>query len=174
MITTMYRDIEIDLLHTDALKRLLEVKASPKKWHDEKDIIDQILKNLSEISFTRSYSALFQKNWDFKRIDLRNYVDNIGEVNYVKLINAFCQNNRITKPEWSQFLEWKESQTIDLKSITRGHDATCILGQMLRGRLGNRDFKETSYEIIEEDLRLAVQTKFVEPYPWFKDISDWA
>jgi N-dimethylarginine dimethylaminohydrolase len=42
IVTTMYRDMEIDLLHTPALKKLLEEKASSSKWTCEIQIVNDI------------------------------------------------------------------------------------------------------------------------------------
>lgn len=173
IITTEYRDIEIDLLHSEAFRRLLEEKASSSKWQCENKVVEDILMNLSELSLIRAYNAIFEKSWDFKDLDLIKYTNTSGELNYEKLLSFFRQKNRIDNTQWEEFENWKISIDLCLKNITRGHDAVCVFGQMLRRKLGNRRKEELSCEIIEENLRLAVERKFVEIFNWFNAVYQW-
>ena len=174
IVTTMYRDIEIDLLHTPALKKLLEEKASSGKWTCETQVANDVLSSLSKLSLLRAYNALNCKNWDFKSIDLSKYASTTGELNYPILERAFRQKNHIQSTEWEAFETWSLSVGLCLKSITRGHDAACILGQMLRKKLGNRKNEECSCDVVEENLRLSVEKKFIEICNWFQTLKEWA
>lgn len=173
IITTDYRDIEIDLLHTKTLKRFLEEKASQSKWSKESDVVSEILNNLLELSFLRVYNAIFEKNWSFKAVDLQKYTDTLGIINYSKLINAFKQNNQLKESDWNAYTAWRKVEDFPLKHIARGHDATCVLGQMLRKKLGNRKTEESYYEVVEENLRLSTQTSYLDSLEWFKRIQAW-
>lgn len=135
VITTEYRDIEIDLLHTNAAKKLLDEKASPGKWECEQDVVREVLSELKRLSSIRAYSYVNRKTWSFKEIDMCKYTNTTGVINYTKLESAFKQNNHIPKGEWNDFESWYNSTVLCEKSITRGHDATCVLGQMLRSKL---------------------------------------
>lgn len=174
IVTTMYRDIEIDLLHTPALKKLLKEKASSGKWSCEAQVANDVLSSLSKLSLLRAYNALNCNNWDFKSIDLSKYTSTTGELNYPKLEKAFRQKNHIQCTEWEAFETWASSVDLCLKSITRGHDAACVLGQMLRKKLGNRKNDECSCEVVEENLRLSVEKKFIEICNWFQALREWA
>jgi hypothetical protein len=173
ILTTQYRDIEIDLFHTEALKRFLEEKASTGKWKCENQVIEDILNSLSIVSFLRAYNAAKKKGWDFKTLDLCRYVDTLGMIQQQRLESAFRQKNHISNEEWQEFEEWMTSIDICIKTITRGHDVACVIGQMLRKSLGNRKKEEASAEIVEENLRLAVERKFIEVLEWFEKTIDW-
>lgn len=174
IVTTTNRDIEIDILHSKATKRLLEEKANSSKWECERKVVENILSSLCNLSYLRAFNHLFEKKWDFKCIDLGKHTDNDGNINYQKFLSTFKQNNHIDKNEWAEFENWAKEQELSLKSITRGHDATCVLGRMLRKKLGNRTKDETSITVVEENLRLAVEVKFIEMYQWFRSIYEWA
>lgn len=174
IVTTCYRDIEIDLFHTGCTRRLLQEKGSSGKWNGESDVISRILESLSKLSLLRAYNAVNEKSWNFQCIDLCKYVDTFGVVDEVKLISNFKQKNRITVSEWGEFESWVSNMNVCLKSITRGHDVSCVFGQMLRKALGNRKMDETRWDVVEENLRLAVEKRFVEIFDWFNLILRWS
>jgi len=174
IITTCYRDIEIDIFHTNGFLKLLKIKASKGKIKPENEVIEYVLDELKPISFLRAFNALKKKQWDFKTIDLIKYVDTTGALDQQRLESNFRQKNHITEQEWTEFYEWMQSMNICLRSITRGHDVACVFGQMLRKGLANRSKDETSAEIIEENLRLALEQKFMEILDWFEKVGQWA
>ena len=174
IVSTTYRDIEIDLIHTRAMKRLLEEKASSHKWDCELKVAQELLNTLKEVSFLRAYNFAKERNWDFKWINIAKYSNSSGDFDNSKIISAFRQKNKVKDSEWGKYIKWKNETDMCLKMITRGHDATCLLGIMLRKKLGNRKKEETEHVVIEENLRLAVEKKFIEAYQWFQQIFEWA
>jgi hypothetical protein len=126
------------------------------------------------LSLLRAYNALHCKNWDFKSINLCKYISTTGVLDFTRLERAFRQKNHISNEAYKAFEDWASSVQLCLKSITRGHDAVCVLGQMLRNKLGNRKNEECSFEIVEENLRLAVEQKFIEICHWFQILKEWA
>ena len=174
ILTTLYRDIEIDLFYTQGTKRLLEEKASAGKWTSEKKLLEEILDSLVNLSLLRAYNAYNEKNWDFKIIDLCKYVDTSGRIDARKMESAFRQKNHIKCEEWQEFEDWNNSIELCLKSITRGHDVACVFGQMLRKKIGHRMKDETTGDVVEENLRLAIEKKFIEAYQWFQKLLEWA
>ncbi len=174
IVTTCYRDIEIDLFHTRCTRRLLEEKGSSGKWNNEVDVINGILESLSGLSLLRAYNAAFEKSWDFKCIDLSKYVNTLGNIDENRLFSNFKQKNGVCAKEWREFECWKKNIELCPKSITRGHDVSCVFGQMLRKAIGNRKKDEACIDVVEENLRLAIERKFIEIFDWFKALFDWA
>jgi hypothetical protein len=174
IVTTCHRDIEIDLFHTKCTRRVLEEKGSAGKWDNENSIVDGILISLSRLSMLRAYNAVSEKSWDFKCIDLSKYVDTSGNIDESRLFSNFRQKNGVCNNEWGEFEAWESGVELCPKSITRGHDVACVFGQMLRKALGNRKKDEATIDVVEENLRLAIERKFVEVFDWFKRLFDWA
>lgn len=174
ILTTLYRDIEIDLFFTQGTKRLLEEKASPNKWTNETQLLEEILLSLKKLSMLRAFNALKEKNWDFKIINLYKYVNTSGHIDIERMESSFKQKNHINKEEWKEFADWFAVTKLHSKSITRGHDVACVFGQMLRKKIGNRNKDEATSEVVEENLRLAIEQRFIEMYHWFKQIFRWA
>ena len=173
IIYTTYRDIEIDLIHSKSLRRYLEEKANPLKWDSEIKVANELLDSLKGLSYQRAYNYAFSKNWDFKWINISNYSTRDGDIDYDKLTSAFRQKNRINDAGWKSYIKWKNEKQICLKMITRGHDATCLLGVKLQKKFGNRSKEESDQLVVEENLRLAVERKFIEAYNWFIRILQW-
>jgi hypothetical protein len=173
VVTSCYRDIEIDLFHTKCIKCLLEEKGSPGKWTNEAEIVSEILSSLHGFSLLRAYNAVHFKCWNFKDIDLDKYISTSGEVNEAKLFSVFRQKNRVDNEDWSEFERWRRSVQLCKKSVTRGHDVALMFGKMLRKALGNRSKDEANQYVVEENLRLAAEKRFVEAFSWFKTLESW-
>jgi len=136
IVTTINRDIEIDIINSKAMKRFLEEKANPSKWGCELKVVEGVFDNLGNLSYLRAYNHLFEKKWDFKCIDLAKHTDHDGNINYSKLISTFRQTNHINAKSGKLLRIGRVRKRFSLKSITRGHDATCILGRMLQNEVG--------------------------------------
>ena len=173
IVTTFYRDIEIDLFHTSCTRRLLEEKGGSGKWSNEADVVSGILRSLHKFSLLRAYNAVNTKSWSFQGIDLDRYVSTSGIVDEAKLFSAFRQQNHIKDKDWSDFEQWAISVELCPKSVARGHDVALTFGKMLRKALGNRAKHEVAAEVVEENLRLAAERRFIEAYNWFKKLLDW-
>lgn len=173
IVTSFYRDIEIDLFHTRCTRRLLEEKGGSGKWSNEADVVSGILRSLHRFSLLRAYNAVNAKSWSFQGINLDRYVSTSGIVDEAKLFSAFRQQNHINNEDWSDFEQWAISVELCPKSVARGHDVAFTFGKMLRKALGNRAKDEVAADVVEENLRLAAERRFVEAYNWFKALLDW-
>lgn len=171
IITTHFRDIEIDMLQTEILRRVLEEKGSAPKWTSHDLVLREVYSCLETLSYMRVYNHVKGKFWDFKTIDLTAYCSTKGVIDYVKLIRNFRQNNKIKQSEWDDFENWRKYNAYDLPLVTRGHDATCVIGQMLRSKIGNRDKGEASSECVEENLRLAARIDKLCDYQWVQKLD---
>lgn len=174
IISTNYRDLEIDILHSQCLKRFLEEKASPNKYGCEKEVLKNILDNLKLFSYLRAFNYIKIKNWDFKVVDLSKSSDRDANINYTKVISNFKQSNKITADEWKEFEEFMGEKEFDLRMITRGHDTTTILGKMLKRKIGSKSDVESKFEVVEENLRLAVKERHLEGYEWYQIIKEFS
>lgn len=174
VVLTSYRDIEVDLFCAKSFERLLNEKAAQGKFTAAEDVIQGIMSRLCKFSKLRAYNALHDKGWSFSCLDVVKYVDTKGNIDLSKLFSCFKQRNRITSLEWSMFEAWESDTEICLKSISRGHDISTVVGQMLRGSLGSRSNAEASCDIVEENLRLATIKTYVELYDWHREIKSWS
>ncbi|MBF0180415.1 MAG: DUF4435 domain-containing protein [Magnetococcales bacterium] len=173
LFLSQYRDIEIDMLHTKSMHYVLNEYGNSEKIDKFGNILRFVMQNLEIISYLRAYNFVYNKNWNFKDVNLVRYVDIEGQVDQEKFLSFFKQKNSVISDEFKNFIIWKNNNTINLELITRGHDACCVIGQMLRKILGNADREKVVCDAIESSLRLAIRPDFCFDFLWYRSIKEW-
>lgn len=182
LITTTHRDLEIDLLKSNALKRFLSEKGSANKLNSfggenySEVLLNSIFDLIKKVSILRLYNATEEKGWNFKEISLSKCLKYTNATfDDSKFIRTFKQKNSITEEEWGSFERYFTAEmNRPLERITRGHDATVVLGMYLRKKIGSLESKFCEWEVVEENLRLATLEKHIENYEWYIKIKELA
>jgi hypothetical protein len=152
IVHTDFRDIEIDLLHSDAFADFISLK-KPILIGKHIELRNNALTNLSNIGLLRAYSHKLGKFWEFPPINkhIRKSI-----FNYDKWEINFKQVNKISKSHMDEFNKWKSSLELDPKIIVRGHDAIQYLHTILDIQLDQPKTKNSSVLTIEDCLACCI------------------
>jgi hypothetical protein len=166
-----YRDVEIDMYKSGAGERLLREKASRNKCSDARATVDEAIETLRVIGLVRKHNAESGNRWNINDVNLERCLDNDGELDIEKFISLLQQKNAIEKEDLRALRKiLRTCNGVTTESVIRGHDVSILLGKWLRRRIGNRSKAETNWRAVEEDLRLATDSKELLSYNWARRI----
>jgi len=172
IITSENRDVEVDMYMTTAGEKLLNEKASCKKCPNPRTTISEAMHQLYIVGLTRYYNSQNGCSWNINNINLEKCINPDGTFNSDKFLVLLGQENGISIDTMRLLRDsLRSSRGIQTQLIIRGHDVSTILGKWLRNRIGNRQKAETSWKVIEENLRLATTYSELSKYNWARRIK---
>jgi hypothetical protein len=169
---TSNRDIEIDLYLAKAGEKLIREKASSVKCTDPRATITAAVSALRVLGLIRKYNADNNCGWAINKLQLDKYVLPDGIVDNNRIIETVLNENSVTARDAAALRLYLQSNpNVRTESIVRGHDLSALIGKWLRKQIGNRSLSETAWSVLEEDLRLATESKDLTRYTWGRRIK---
>ncbi len=179
---TDYRDLEMLLINSSALKQVLDEYADldrlerfEKQYGKIHDVIINAaypLGLLMYISFLRGY------NLNFKNLNFRDFIDRRSlRVNVERMIESVIINTsgcELSRKNVLKDLSSQESKFTDKKAIARGHDSVDILLIGLRDTFGTYNTNNLNEGGLGGALRLAYSSDDFERTRLYSDTEKWA
>lgn len=166
LVHTSYRDIEIELIESSALLDFINIKKPTRSGHTE-TIRQSIYDNLYEIGMLRAYNHLNAKGWSFPEVI--EYAGN-GNFAFSRWESTFLQRNKIKKPAYTDYKEWKKINIFDPKNVIRGHDATMLLHGILGIQYAKPRTKNDKTVTIEDCLALCIRKEHLNHFNWAQSL----
>jgi hypothetical protein len=154
-------------------EKLLKEKASRSKCPDARAAVEEAIDALRAVGLVRKYNADNKKRWRIKEIDLERCIDSKGTLNTEKFLSLLQQKNLLGGSDLASLQQMlRLCADVMTESVIRGHDVSTLLGKWLRQRIGNRSKAETSWDAMEENLRLATEHEELLRYHWARRIKE--
>ncbi|MBL1211645.1 DUF4435 domain-containing protein [Geminocystis sp. GBBB08] len=178
LFLTDYHDLEMMLINSPALDKLLIEFASEDKLKKLKLDMRQVLLNLSyELGYLRWISKCEQLNLTFNNLDYTKLLDiKRLTTDLDKLIQTVInktQNYSISKEDLLNKINIKKSDILCKYQICCGHDMIEILSILLRKTIGSNNANEVSKDHLERSLRLAYEKVYFKETNLYVQIIEW-
>lgn len=169
LITSKYRDIEIDILETPAGERILNELGSNVKLADPRAEVNQAYTALLPIGRMRNHSSNESLRIIFNEVNFMKYYYSNGSFDLESAVSVIIQKNTSSGRDCS----WVKPLLLDpfsgdVRVIIRGHDVTAVLAQWLKKKIGNH--ATLTPDDIESHLRVAARPDEVAHYKWSTEI----
>jgi hypothetical protein len=181
LILTDHHDLDLTILLSPALKTFLDFRADGKKLRDIangdlSEIALMVLKSAEPIGYCRWLSGRSRLMLDFKDLTF-DFIDQatLG-CDQPAMIAEILTNSpaaKCTGVQFTEMLETKPSNEVELSQLVNGHDAATVLGIGLRQILAARPRPQTWRSEIEAGLRLAFDYEAFRCTRIWRSLREW-
>jgi Protein of unknown function (DUF4435) len=178
ILLTDYHDLELMLMNSPALDKLIREHGSEDKIRDfEKNILNTLLKSGQIIGYLRWVSLKYNFYLKFEDLSFKKFVNEKDlSVDISKLIKALKDNSQkhsLQDEEIHKYLKEVENKNYDSRQICCGHDLICLLSIGLCKLLGSCNSSEVKPEVLERELRLAYESSYFCQTQLYTSIQKW-
>lgn len=171
-------DLEMMLIKSPALDKLLNEFASEDKLNNLELNIREVLLNLSyELGYLRWISKCDKLNLTFNDLDYKKFLDRKKfTIDCDKLIQTVInksQAHSLLTQDLLTKLNNKKCATFDKYQICCGHDIIAILSNLLQKTIGSKNTNEVSKDDLERSLRLAYEASYFKNTHLYSLIFKW-
>ncbi len=149
-------DLEVMLLHSSALSRLLDVWASADKYENTDQVRDRVLDLAAELSLPLRASQVFKLHLNFERVDYTKFIDSRDlTLALNRLIETILNDESagdVTREQLTDNMGYVREITQDPSVLANGHIAIQVLSKGLNRVFGSRSAQEVRPEILERSL----------------------
>jgi len=182
LIYTDHHDLEVTLVNSQALDKLLTEYGSAEKIarfesRIGKDIRTILIEAGRIIGCLRWVSLQQGLGLDFEGITFSDFTDQSSlTIDPAKLIRAVknrSQKHSLNETETLEAVQNLMGQDHDALHICCGHDLTALLSAALRITLGSNNANDVKQEVIEKSLRLAFEASLLSTTRLYESIRGW-
>jgi hypothetical protein len=178
LIVTDYHDLEIMLIQSPALNKVINEYGSQEKINTfGKDICLTLLESGKNIGYLRWVSLKFELALKFEGLDFKKFLDEKTlTINLTKMISTVKNNSQkheLKDTDIQDKLEALIDYSHDPCQVCCGHDLICILSVGLCKVWGTWNYNEVKSDVIERSLRLAYEESYFRNTQLYKSIQNW-
>jgi hypothetical protein len=181
LLFTDYHDLEIMLIQSPALDKLMREFGSEEKINNFYKLYQPIIINLLEngklIGYLRWVSLKFNLSLKFENLTYSKFIDQKTlKVDIAKLIKAVkdhSQKPALIEKDIQEKLENLQDNDHDPLQVCCGHDLICILSIGLCKIWGTWNSNYVKPEVLEISLRLAYEESYFRDTQLYKLIQGW-
>ncbi len=178
LFLTDYHDLEIMLIRSPALNKLLQEFASEDKLNKLKLDVRQVLLNLScDLGYLRWISREDNLNLSFNDLKYQNFLDTkkliVDCKKLIKTIIDKTQNYSIVQQDLLVKIKNKKDKLHYKEQICCGHDLINILSILLCKKIGSNNTNQVNKENLERSLRLAYESIYFQQTNLYLQVIKW-
>lgn len=171
-------DLEMMLIKSPALDKLLKEFASEDKLNELKLDIKEVLLNLSyELGYLRWISQCDNLNLTFNDLDYQKFLDTnrltTDSNQLIQTVINKTQNYSISKEDLLEKINIKKSDSYCKYQICCGHDIIEFLSILLRKTIGSNKANQVKPDDLEKSLRLAYEASYFKNTHLYSLIFKW-
>lgn len=178
ILLTDYHDLEIMLIKSPALEKVLRERGSENKIIKfGKDICQTLLESGKIIGYLRWVSLKFDLSLKFEELAFNKFLDQttlaIDTLKLIKVVKDHSQKPALKEKDIQDSLDSLKDDSHDPCHVCCGHDLMCILSIGLCKTLGSWNYNEVKPETIERELRLAYEHAHFRNTQLYISIQKW-
>jgi len=178
LIWTDYHDLEMMLLNSRALEKVLSERGSEEKVIKLGENIRTILfESGMVIGYLRWASLQFNYSLTFEELNFSKFVNketlSVDVLKLIKTVKDHSQKHLLTEKDIQDSLEKLKNDSHDPLYVCCGHDLISILSIGLCKLLGSCKSSEVKPDTLEIELRLAYEDSFFRSTQLYLSIREW-
>lgn len=182
LFLTDTHDLETMILCSPALDKLINERGSTDKIdkltkRHGKDVRQILLDVGVPIGYLRWISEKESFYLKFEDLEFGKFIDDstltINVTEMIKTVKNKSQKHDLNVESIERSIQELINDDHDLWEVCCGRDLTCVLSFGLRKALGSHNAKEVAVDIIEMELRLAYEEKFLFATNLYKSLKAW-
>lgn len=182
LLLTDHHDLEMMLLHSPALEKLLGEHGSKDRIEEftkscGKNIRNLLIDAALPLGYLRWHSRKERLELKFEDLSFKKFVNErtlaVNREELVKTVKNNSQKHGLDEAEILKQMDSLKSDSHDRWSVCCGHDLMKILSVGLGKALGRNNSNEVASDLLERNLRLAYEASYFRDTQLYRAIQDW-